>query len=173
MTSGFVRPWVVLVGPPGAGKTTVGRMLATATGRAFRDTDSDVEAAASMPVAEIFVEYGEARFRELERAAVAAALVEHDGVLAVGGGAVLDPSTRELLRGHTVVFLDVAVADAAARVGLNQSRPLLLGNPRAQLTRLLDERRPLYTEVATVTVDTTGRDAESVVAEVLAALVPA
>ncbi|MDQ1747247.1 MAG: shikimate kinase [Frankiaceae bacterium] len=166
-------PWVVLVGPPGAGKTTVGRLLAAAAGRAFRDTDGDVEAAASMSVADIFVECGEARFRELERAAVAAALAEHDGVLAVGGGAVLDPSTREALRGHTVVFLDVTVADAAARVGLNQSRPLLLGNPRAQLTRLLDERRPLYTEVASVTVDTTGRDAETVLADVLAALVPA
>ena len=168
-----MKPWVVLVGPPGAGKTTVGHLLATAAGHAFRDTDTDVERLASMPVADIFVEHGEARFRELERDAVAAALAEHDGVLALGGGAVLDPRTRELLHGHTVVFLDVAVADAAARVGLNQSRPLLLGNPRAQLTRLLDERRPLYEEVATITVDTTGRDADAVAAELLAALVPA
>jgi len=173
MSSGFVKPWVVLVGPPGAGKTTVGRLLADASGRAFRDTDSDVEATEAMTVADIFVEHGEAKFRELERDAVATALAEHDGVLAVGGGAVLDPSTRELLRDHTVVFLDVTVTEAAARVGLNQSRPLLLGNPRAQLARLLDERRPLYAEVATVTVDTTGRDADAVVAEVLAALVPA
>ena len=168
-----MKPWVVLVGPPGAGKTTVGRLLADGAGRTFRDTDTDVESAVSMTVADIFVEYGEARFRELERAAVATALVEHDGVLAVGGGAVFDPATREALRGHTVVFLDVTVADAAARVGLNQSRPLLLGNPRAQLARLLDERRPLYAEVATLTVDTTERDAEAVAAEVLAALVPA
>ena len=168
-----MKPWVVLVGPPGAGKTTVGRALATATGRAFRDTDTDVEQAAGMTVADIFVEHGEARFRELERAAVAAALAGHDGILALGGGAILDPGTRALLREHTVVFLDVTVADAAARVGLNQSRPLLLGNPRAQLATLLDERRPYYTEVATVTIDTTGRDADTVAADVLAALVPA
>jgi len=173
MSSGAMKPWVVLVGPPGAGKTTVGRALATATGRAFRDTDTDVERAAGTTVADIFVEHGEARFRELERAAVAAALAGHDGILALGGGAILDPRTRALLREHTVVFLDVTVADAAARVGLNQSRPLLLGNPRAQLATLLDQRRPHYAEVATVTIDTTGRDADAVAADVLAALVPA
>lgn len=173
MNSWPVKPWVVLVGPPGAGKTTVGQHLAASSGRSFRDTDTDVERAAGMSVADIFVEHGEAHFRALEQAAVAAALDDHDGVLALGGGAVLDPATRDLLRTHTVVFLDVDVAEAAARVGLNQSRPLLLGNPRAQLARLLDERRPLYAEVAMVTIDTSGRDAEAVAADVLAALVPA
>nr|MCU0266047.1 AAA family ATPase [Actinomycetes bacterium] len=126
-----MAPVVVVVGPPGAGKTTVGRLVAERLGVAFRDTDTDVEAAAGASVADVFVTEGEAGFRALERTAVAAALADHDGVLALGGGAVLDPGTRDRLVGRTVVFLDVGVADAARRVGFNRDRPLLLGNPRA------------------------------------------
>jgi shikimate kinase len=165
-----VTPRVVLVGPPGAGKTTVGRLLAARGGVAFRDTDDDVVAAAGKPVADIFVDDGEAAFRVLERAAVAAALTGHDGVLALGGGAVLDEATRRRLAGHRVVFLDVGLSAAAARVGLNRDRPLLLGNPRAQLKRLMDERRPLYAEVATATVLTDGCSAAEVADAVEAAL---
>ncbi len=157
----------MLVGAPGAGKTTVGRLVAGQIGVAFRDTDDDVEAVAGKSISDIFLEDGEPAFRALERAAVAAALNAHDGVLALGGGAVTDPRTRVLLGGHLVVFLDVGLADAASRVGLNRDRPLLIANPRAQLKRLLDERRPLYAEVATLTVDTAGRTPDEVVAEVL------
>ena len=160
-------PAVVLVGPPGAGKTTVGRLVADRLGVAFRDTDADVEAATGTTVADLFVEQGEPAFRALEQAAVARAVEEHDGVLAVGGGAVLDGRTRELLRGRHVVFLDVGIKDAAARVGLNRDRPLLLGNPRAQWLRLMEARRPLYEEVAAVRVDTDGRTPEEVAAEVV------
>lgn len=162
-------PKVVLVGAPGAGKTTVGRLVAAALGVSFRDTDADVESAAGKPVSEIFVDDGEPAFRALERAAVAAALAGHDGVLALGGGAVVAPETRALLAGHPVVFLDVSLTDAARRVGFNRDRPLLLGNPRAQLLRLMQARRPLYEEVATATVDA-GGDAQAVAAAVLAAV---
>jgi shikimate kinase len=160
-------PVVVIVGPPGAGKTTVGAALAERLGVGFRDTDVDVERAAGKPIADIFVDDGEERFREMERAAVAAALSDHDGVLAVGGGAVLDPATRSDLAGRRVVFLDVGLPDAAKRVGLARDRPLLLGNPRAQLHRLMEERRPLYEEVAAHVVATDGRAPEDVVAELV------
>ena len=134
----------VLVGPMGAGKTTVGGLLAQRWGVAARDTDADVEAAQGRSIADIFVEAGEAHFRGLERDAVAEALATHDGVLALGGGAVLDPATRELLAGHRVVFLRVGLADAVKRVGLGTGRPLLLGNVRGRIKALLDERTPVY-----------------------------
>jgi shikimate kinase len=165
-----VSPVVVLVGPPGAGKSTVGRLVAKHRGIGFRDTDADVEAEAGTSIGEIFVDQGEAAFRALERDAVQRALAEHDGVLALGGGAVLDPDTRTALAGHRVVFLDVGLGDAAARVGLNRDRPLLLGNPRVQLRAMLDERRPLYLEVARATVRTDGRDPDQVAADVEAAV---
>jgi shikimate kinase len=153
---------VVLVGPPGSGKTTVASLLAARLGRSVRDTDADVEARAGQPVADLFVGEGEAVFRDLEEQAVAAALSEHDGVLALGGGAVVRQSTRERLAGHRVVFLDAGLAASASRVGLGVSRPLLLGNVRGQLHALLAQRRPLYEEVATWTVGTDDRTPEQV-----------
>jgi shikimate kinase len=163
-------PVAVIVGAPGAGKTTVGRAVAAALGVGFRDTDADVTAVTGRSVADIFLLEGEDAFRRLEAAAVAAALAEHDGILALGGGAVLDETTRELLASHVVVFLDVGLADAASRVGMARDRPLLLGNPRGQLLAMLDARRPVYQQVASVTVPTDGRDIAAVTASVLAAL---
>jgi len=160
------RPRLVLVGPMGAGKSTVGRVLARRWGVATRDTDADVEATAGKPIAEIFVDDGEAYFRELEKSAVAAALAGHDGVLSLGGGAVLDPDTQSLLADHAVVFLRVGLADAVRRVGIGTGRPLLLGNVRAQVKRLLEERTPVYESVATLVVDTDGRTPEQVADEI-------
>ena len=158
---------MVIVGPPGSGKSTVGQLVARSLQVAFRDTDEDIEAVAGTPISEIFVERGEPAFRELERAAVRRALAEHGGVLALGGGAVLDAGTRALLRGHRVVLLDVSVAEAVRRIGLNRDRPLLLGNPRAQLRKLMDARRAYYEEVASVVVKTDGCPPDDVAAEVV------
>lgn len=164
------RPRVVLVGSMGAGKTTVGGLLAEAWGVPLRDTDADIVAAEGREIADIFVDSGEASFRELERAAVAAALAEHEGVLALGGGAVVDTSTRALLAGHTVVFLRVGLSAAASRVGLGASRPMLLGNVRGQIKALLDERAPVYESVATLVVDTDGQTPDEVAATIREAL---
>ncbi len=162
----MTRPRLVLVGTMGAGKTTVGRRVATAWGVGFRDTDHDIEASEGRTVSDIFVDSGEARFRELEREAVADALATHDGVLALGGGAVLDESTREALAGHQVVFLRVGLGDAAKRVGLGVSRPLLLGNVRGRIKQLIDERTPVYESVAVHVVDTDGLGIDEVVRQV-------
>lgn len=166
-----MRPLCVLVGPPGAGKTTVGELVAAALGTGFRDSDADVVEAAGKPVPDIFVDDGEDVFRAMERAAVAAGLSTFDGVLALGGGAVLSPQTRDRLKdGHAVVFLSVELTDAVNRIGLGVGRPLLAVNPRATLKHLLEQRRPLYQEVATWTVVTDGRAPEEIAAEVLALL---
>lgn len=160
-----MTPRAVIVGPPGAGKTTVGTLLASSLGVAFRDVDADIETTAGKPIPEIFIDEGEDHFRALERAAVAAALSTFDGVLALGGGAILAAETRDLLTGHTVVYLSVELSDAVSRVGLGAGRPLLALNPRATLKFLLDQRRPLYEQVATVTVVTDGRTPEDIAAE--------
>ena len=169
-TASTHSPRVVLVGAPGSGKTTVGRLLAKRWQVGFRDTDHDIEHGAGRSVSDIFIERGEAHFRSLERAAVAAALDQHRGVLALGAGAVLSDDTRHLLRSHRVVHLDVGLAAAMKRLDMNRSRPLLVGNVRGRWQELAAERRPLYTEVATLTVQTDGQPAQQVAAAVEAAL---
>ncbi|MBW8480994.1 shikimate kinase [Actinomadura parmotrematis] len=167
----MTRPLVVLIGPPGSGKSTVGAALAERLGVALRDTDADAEAAAGKPIGEIFIDDGEERFRELERAAVAAALAEHDGVLALGGGAVLAAETQELLAGgHHVVYLQVGLSEAVKRVGLASARPLLVLNPRSQLRRLLEERLPVYERLGVVHVATDGREPADIADEIAAGL---
>jgi shikimate kinase len=163
-------PAVVLVGPMGAGKSTVGALLASRLGVTLRDTDEDIAAAAGKSVQDIFVDEGEAHFRAVEASAVAAALAEHDGVVSLGGGAVLADQTRILLKEHTVVYLRVGVADAVKRVGLGSGRPMLLGNVRGRIKTLLEERAPIYESVATLVVDTDGRRADDVAAELATAL---
>ncbi|MEK9809522.1 MAG: shikimate kinase [Candidatus Nanopelagicales bacterium] len=159
---------LVIVGAPGAGKSSVGQRVAKSMGVEFIDTDRQIEEQAGKPVGDIFVSDGEAAFRAMEAQAVIEAIKTDGAVVSLGGGAVLDPSTRAALADQPVVWLQVSLADATKRVGLGTARPLLLGNVRGTLLRLLDERTPLYEEVATWTVDTDGRSLDEVAADVMA-----
>jgi shikimate kinase len=166
-------PILVLVGPPASGKSTVGTAVAELLDVPFRDTDRDIEAQTGSSVADLFVQHGEPHFRALEEQAVARALAAHEGVLALGGGAVTSTATRELLvtlgrNGGTVVWLDVDLHSAARRVGFSRDRPILGVNPRAMLRTMLEQRAPLYAEVATATVSTSGREPGEVIAAVTA-----
>jgi shikimate kinase len=166
----MTAPAAVLIGPPGAGKSTVGPLLAALLGAEFAETDQLVEAAAGKPVSDIFVADGEPAFRDLERAAVARALAEHPGIVALGGGAVLDPQTRERLAGHRVVYLQTGFAAAVRRVGLDSPRPLLVINPRGRMRELLAERLPVYESLAKITVVTDDRDPQEIADEIAAAV---
>ncbi|WP_312866857.1 shikimate kinase [Streptomyces zagrosensis] len=161
---------MVLVGPPGAGKSTVGALLAERLGTTYRDTDADIERMAGQPIPDIFFEHGEPHFRALEQQAVRNAVAEHCGVLSLGGGAVLDEATRALLRGLPVVFLDVGLASAVRRVGLDAPRPLLAINPRQRWRELMEARRPLYTQVSRAVVSTDDRAPQDVALAVAEAL---
>ncbi|MBL7261262.1 shikimate kinase [Paractinoplanes lichenicola] len=165
-----MAPRAVFVGAPGAGKSTIGAAVARLLGVPFADADAIIEVEAGKPIPEIFIDDGEEAFRALERSVIATALESYDGVLALGGGAILDAGTRELLRKQTVVYLSVELSDAVKRVGLGAGRPLLAINPRATLKYLLDQRRPLYAEVATHTIKTDGREPDDIATEAAALL---
>lgn len=163
-------PRIVLVGPMGVGKSTVGALVAERLGCVYRDTDDDIVGEQGRTIADIFVDEGEPVFRAIEKQAVKRALAEHDGVLALGGGAILDEETRALLAGHQVVYLSMDVEEAVRRTGLNTARPLLAVNPRRQWRELMDARRDLYTEVARAVVATDDRTPEEVTQAVLDAM---
>lgn len=163
-------PLIVLVGPMGVGKSTVGHLLAERLGVGYRDTDDDIVAEQGRAISDIFFEEGEETFRAIEKQAVRRALAEHDGILALGGGAILDAGTRAELTGRPVVYLSMDVEEAVKRTGLNAARPLLAVNPRKQWRELMEARRHLYEEVATAVVPTDGRTPEEVTRAALDAL---
>lgn len=164
------NPRVVLIGPPGAGKTTVGQLIAQRLGLDLLDTDALIVQREGRSIPDIFVDSGEAHFRELEREAVAFALRDAEAVVALGGGAILDERSRAELSGHTVVFLDVALRDASRRAGFDQGRPLLALNPRGQWLALMDHRRPIYESLATLQIDTNDKTPDEVADELAAQL---
>jgi shikimate kinase len=164
---------VVLIGPPGAGKSAVGPLLADRLGVGFRDTDAEVAAAAGKPVSDIFIESGEEAFRELERSAVTTALGAlrgRGGVLALGSGAVLDSGVQSLLEGLPVVYLSADFGTVARRVGLDRPRVVVPGNPRGRLRTMLGERDAIYQRLAAITVPTDDLDpgelADQIAAEI-------
>ena len=167
-----MTPRVVLVGLPGSGKSTSGRRLAKILAVPFCDSDDLVESRAGRPVRAIFAESGEREFRRLEAEAVAAALTDFDGVLALGGGALTTDSTRVTLQESRlpVAVLRAGLDTLGARVGDARSRPLLVADPAGRLAALAVERDPVYAAVATMTIDTDGRTPGQVAATVAARL---
>lgn len=151
-----MAPACILIGPPGSGKSTVGQELAQILNEPFSDTDALIAEHAGKSIAEIFVEDGEPIFRQMEKMIVRNALDSQAGVLALGGGSVVDDETAEAVRmsGSPVIFLNVSITSAAPRVGFNRDRPLLLTNPRAQWMALMEKRRERYESLATHIIDT-------------------
>ena len=161
---------IVLVGVPGAGKTTVGKLLAKELGLEFFDSDQAIEAKAGKSVSDIFTQDGEPAFRQIEHDTIVELLNSNDTVLALGGGSLGNDDTRARVKAATAVWLVAGLAQAVDRVGMNRNRPLLLGNVRGQLADLMAAREPLYKEVATIGVDTSKLIPSEVVAEIVAEL---
>ena len=159
---------IILIGPPGAGKTSVGKALAKKLSLNFLDSDKVVEEKSGKSIPQIFITDGEPAFREMERAAVIDLIENQDGVIALGGGSVMDLEvSKRLLPMANVVFLDVSISNAAPRVGFNRDRPLLLGNPRQQWIALMEKRRSTYEALAKARVSTDNKKPVEVVEEIL------
>ena len=161
---------IILIGPPGAGKSTIGHSLAKKMKVKFADTDALIEAKLAKKISDIFVDLGEPFFRTEELIVLAEVLQSDNGVISLGGGAPISPQAQDLLRssGATVIFLDISLGKAAARVGFNRDRPLLLGNPRAQWNELMNSRRPIYESLATAVVPVDDRSVNDICADILA-----
>ncbi|RRQ28838.1 shikimate kinase [Rhodococcus sp. Eu-32] len=166
-----MTPYAVLIGPPGAGKSTIGRRVAQALELELLDTDAAIERTTGRTIADIFAEDGEPAFRVIEEQVVADAIATHSGIVSLGGGSILSERTRALLESQTVVYLEISVAEGLRRTGANNARPLLAGpDPRTKYQNLMRTRRPLYRSAATIRVRTDGRSPARVVTQVVAKL---
>ena len=167
-----MTPVVVLVGLPGAGKSSTGRRLGKVLAVPFADSDQLIEEREGATIAELFATRGEDRCRAIEAAVIAGALAEFDGVLSLGGGALTTAQTRQALTasGVPVVYLRTALTELGQRVGDGRARPLLVGDPRGKLAVLAAERIPTYEELATFAVDTDNRTPGQVAATIAARL---
>ncbi|GAB90304.1 shikimate kinase [Gordonia rhizosphera] len=166
------RPVAVLIGFMGAGKSTVGRILARRLGVDFIDTDSELVRRERRPIPEIFTDDGPQRFREIERDVVLDVLESHHGVVALGGGAVMTPAVADALAGHRVVYLRISADDGFERVR-GSDRPLIAGDdPHERYRELLAERDDTYRRVGTMTVDAAA-GAPGVVADAILELLAA
>jgi shikimate kinase len=158
-----MAPKAVLVGMPGSGKSTIGRRLAKTMGLPLLDTDAKIVETTGRSIAELFVE-GEQEFRRIEEDVVRTALAEHEGIVSLGGGAITSPGVRDALAGHTVIFLEISVAEGIRRTTGGAVRPLLAGADPAQKYReLMAQRVPLYRRVATMRINTNRRNPGAVV----------
>ncbi len=167
-----MAPRLVLIGPMGAGKTTVGKQIAKELGCAFADTDALIEADQGKSVSEIFVEDGEPHFRLVEESIVIDALISEDGVLSLGGGAVMNDAVQAALKSSPAkkVFLDISLAAVSPRVGFDSARPLLMVNPRQKWAELMTARRPIYESLADLSIDVSERSVKDISAEIIGAL---
>lgn len=163
---------IVLIGPPGAGKSTVGAALAESLSLKFVDTDQLIQDKSGKSITDIFVVDGEPTFRAMELETLHEVLHLDDVVIGLGGGAPISQEAQQAITDSQsqVIFLDVSLSTAAPRVGFNRDRPLLLGNPRAQWQALSDQRRPIYEQLATAAIKVDDMDVASVVAEVVKSL---
>ena len=163
---------VILIGPPGSGKTSIGKQVAKMTNSVFTDTDHEIETKVGKSITNIFLEDGESFFREREKEIVIQTIKDKTGVISLGGGSVLDSEVQKILENlkEEVVYLEVTISNAAPRVGFNKDRPLLAGNPRAKWQELMEARRPIYERLAGRKVSTDNRKPNEVAAEIAKAV---